>query len=67
VLADERERLLNEAVANLPSQQQRVFRLARQEGLSRDQIANELQISPNTVRNHLADAIKTIKSRLGYT
>jgi RNA polymerase sigma-70 factor (family 1) len=66
VLAQERERLLNEAVSKLPSQQQRVFKLARQDGLTRQQIANQLQISPNTVRNHLADAIKSIKSRLGF-
>jgi RNA polymerase sigma-70 factor (family 1) len=67
VLAQECERLLNEAVSKLPSQQQRVFKLARQDGLTREQIANELKISPNTVKNHLADAIKSIKTRLGYT
>lgn len=64
LLARESERVLNEAVAKLPPQQQTVFRLSRQQGLSREQIATELNLSPNTVRNHLAEAIKFIKAHL---
>jgi RNA polymerase sigma-70 factor (ECF subfamily) len=66
ILAQESERLINEAVAKLPSQQQLVFRLSKQEGLSREQIAEKLQISPNTVRNHMADAIKSIRHYLDH-
>lgn len=61
ILLQESERLVNEAVAKLPTQQQLVFRLSKQDGLSREQIAAELKISPNTVRNHLADAMKSIR------
>ena len=64
VLAHESERLINEAIAKLPPQQQLVFKLSKVDGLSREQIAEQLHISPNTVRNHLADAIKSIKSYL---
>jgi RNA polymerase sigma-70 factor (family 1) len=65
VLAHESNRLINEAIAKLPPQQQLVFRLSKMDGLSREQIAEQLHISPNTVKNHLAEAIKTIKSHLG--
>lgn len=64
VLAQESERLINEAISKLPPQQQLVFTLSKQEGLSREQIAEQLHISPHTVRNHLADAVKFIKAYL---
>lgn len=64
VLLQESQRLVNEAITRLPQQQQLVFRLSRQHGLSRDQIAAQLNISPNTVRNHMADAIKSIRAYL---
>jgi RNA polymerase sigma-70 factor (ECF subfamily) len=66
VLARESERLINEAIAKLPPQQQLVFKLSKQDGLSREQIADLLKISPNTVRNHMADAMKFIKSYIGH-
>lgn len=64
VLAKESERFIHEAVLRLPSQQQLVFKLSKQEGLSREQIARQLNISPNTVRNHLAEAVKNIRTYL---
>lgn len=64
VLARESQRLINEAVAQLPPQQQQVFLLSKQQGLTREQVAEKLRISPNTVRNHLAEAIRHIKLHL---
>jgi RNA polymerase sigma-70 factor (family 1) len=61
VLVHESNELIAQAVAKLPPQQQLVFKLSRQEGLSREDIALKLQISPHTVKNHLADAIKFIR------
>ncbi|MBN9383776.1 MAG: sigma-70 family RNA polymerase sigma factor [Chitinophagaceae bacterium] len=66
ILAQESERLINEAITRLPKQQQIVFRLSKQDGLSREQIAEKLHISPNTVRNHLSDAIQSIKAYLNH-
>ena len=65
VLAHESKNLIFQAIAKLPPQQQLVFKLSKQEGLSREDIARQLHISPNTVRNHLADAIKFIRTFLG--
>ena len=64
VLARESKKLISQAVAKLPSQQQLVFKLSKQEGLSREDVARQLQISPNTVKNHLADALKFIRAFL---
>ena len=64
ILGREKERLINEAIAKLPPQMQLVFRLGKQEGLSREQIAEQLKISPNTVRNHMLEAMKAIRSYL---
>ncbi|WP_326993240.1 RNA polymerase sigma-70 factor [Chitinophaga sp. 212800010-3] len=67
VLAREGERLIEEAISRLPAQQQQVFRLSKQDGFSREQIAEQLNISPHTVKNHLADAMKSVKSYLSHS
>lgn len=61
VLAKENQALIEAAIAQLPPRQQQVFILSKQEGLSREDIARQLNVSPNTVRNHLADAVKSVK------
>ncbi len=58
VMAHESKNLISQAIAKLPPQQQLVFKLRKQEGLSREEVASQLQISPNTVKNHLSNAIK---------
>ncbi|MFN0290091.1 RNA polymerase sigma factor [Pedobacter helvus] len=58
-------RITENVVAELPEQQQHVFRLSKYDGLSYEEIAQKLNISKNTVRNHLFVALKTLKSRLG--
>ena len=56
--------LINEAINQLPDQQRRVYELSRVEGMSRDEIGKLLEISPNTVKNHLAKALQSIKKFL---
>lgn len=61
VLFAKEEREILEAVINqLPPQQRLVYKLSKQQGLSRQQIACELHISPHTVKNHLQQAIRSI-------
>ena len=57
-------RLLDKAMEQLPPQQKEVYRLSQLEGLSRNEIAEQLNISPNTVKNHLIQANKTVRAYL---
>lgn len=61
---NEVSRRINEAVENLPPQQKTVYQLSRQHGLKNDEIAERLDISPNTVKSHLAKAIASIRTHL---
>lgn len=56
--------LLSQAIAQLPEQQQKVYRLAKETGLSYEAIAQELSISPLTVKTHMARALAAIRSFL---
>jgi RNA polymerase sigma-70 factor (ECF subfamily) len=64
ILMQEKDnRTIFEAIVNrLPPQQKLVYRLSRQEGISRHEIAEQLNLSPNTVRNHLAAATEYLRS-----
>ncbi|WP_343674017.1 sigma-70 family RNA polymerase sigma factor [Chitinophaga sp.] len=55
---------LTEAVKSLPAQQARVFDLAIMAGKKRKEISTELGINVNTVKTHLADALKTLRKKL---
>lgn len=55
------EEMLADAIGKLPQQRQKVFRLCRQEGKTYDEVATELGISRNTVKEHMVSAVKNIK------
>lgn len=55
------ENMVSMALQRLPPQQMRIYQLSRVEGLNYKEIANALDISPNTVRNHLVKALNTIR------
>lgn len=65
VIASESDRLILEAIEKLPAQQKQIFIMSRRQGMSREEISKVLKLSPNTVRNHLYQAIKFIKAHLG--
>lgn len=52
---------IEQALNQLPDRQQTVFRMNRLEGISMLEIAKKLDISPYTVKNHLAEATRKIK------
>jgi len=64
IFADDSARLINEAIYKLSFQKQVVFKLSRMEGLTHDQIASQLNISKNTVKNHIVASLKFIKNYL---
>ncbi len=55
---------LNEAVKQLPSKCKIIFKLIREDGLNRNEIAQVLNISVKTVDNQVAIAIKKIAEQL---
>lgn len=53
--------LIDEAVDQMPQQQQLVFRLSRTDGLLNEEIAQKLGISKRTVEKHISNSLKIIK------
>ncbi|MEQ7800021.1 sigma-70 family RNA polymerase sigma factor [Pedobacter sp. ASV1-7] len=64
ILNNELNNALEKIIAELPIQQQKVFVLNKMEDLSYQEIADELGISKNTVKNHLIVASKTVRIKL---
>jgi RNA polymerase sigma-70 factor (family 1) len=52
------------AMENLPAIRKKVFKLSRINGFSYKQIADLLSISPKTVENHIAKAIKQLRNSI---
>lgn len=55
---------IEEAMKILPDRQRTVFRMSRFEGMSLEEISKKLEISPYTVKNHLAEATRKIRHRV---
>lgn len=53
--------LLQEAIRELPAQQQKIYLLAREQELSYNTIAQRLSLSPLTVKTHMARALASIR------
>lgn len=60
----ELSRILEHIIATLPPQQQEVYRLSKLEDKPQQEIAMQMSISRNTVRNHLSLATKEVRLRL---
>lgn len=65
LFAAELERITQDALNKLNDQQQQVFTLSRYEGLSYEEIAERLHISKNTVKYHLVNALKILRTHFG--
>lgn len=54
--------ILQNAIDRLPSQQKQVYYLLKAQGYKRDEVADQLHIQPETVKFHLAQAMKNIRA-----
>ncbi|UYQ94815.1 RNA polymerase sigma-70 factor [Chitinophaga horti] len=61
---NELRQLVQEALEALSIQKQTIFRLSKEEGLSHDEIAERMQLSKSTVKNHLSESLKHIRGHI---
>lgn len=60
----ELSRLIQQAVNKLPAQRKKIFQMSRNQGKTIPEIATELQLSPNTVKNALVTSLRSIREYL---
>jgi RNA polymerase sigma-70 factor (ECF subfamily) len=63
----ELEKKIHEKIQELPQQCRKVFLMSREEQLPYKEIANQLNISVNTVDQHIQKALRIIRSSLSKT
>lgn len=56
------QKIIHEAIATLPAQQQAVFRLCKIEGKSYEEVSQLLNISHATINTHISRASKAVKT-----
>ena len=61
IIFTELEDVVSRAVEHLPPQQREIYRLSREGGLKQEEIAEKLQISVNTIKQHMNRALKFIR------
>lgn len=64
IVARETEILIRIAIDRMPSRRKEIFEMSRFEGLPNEKIAERLDISKNTVENHLTHANRDIRKLL---
>lgn len=62
LLQKEYAMILQDAIGRLTVQQREVYRLIKEKGYKRDEAAATLQLSPETVKTHLAQAMRNIRA-----
>jgi RNA polymerase sigma-70 factor (ECF subfamily) len=62
----ELQRVIHEAILQLPEKCREVYRLSKEEGLSNREIAERLGISIKTVEAQMTIALKRLRTRLGF-
>lgn len=64
ILTQEYEIKLREAISLLSPQRKKVYQLSREQDMTHDQIAAQLQLSKNTINNHIVEAQRFIRTYL---
>ena len=64
-LLSEYDEMLRDALRMLSPQRRLVYQLSRDRGLNHEEIADQLHLSRNTVKNHMVEALRFIRHYLG--
>jgi len=59
----ETEAFVRSAIEDLPRQQKQVFMLSREQGLNQEEISEKLHITIPTVKSHMTQALRSLRSR----
>lgn len=54
--------IIDQAISRLSPQQKQVYHLIKKNGLTREQAALEMQVSAETIKSHLAQAVRHIRA-----
>ncbi|WP_126244055.1 RNA polymerase sigma factor [Chitinophaga rhizosphaerae] len=60
----ETRELLHRAIQQLPPRQKAIYLLSREEGVKHEEIARRLHITTGTVKNHMIQALRTLRETL---
>jgi RNA polymerase sigma-70 factor (ECF subfamily) len=55
-----------EWIEDLPERQREALLLSREQGMSHQEIAQVMDVSPNTVNNHIVKAMSTLRDRVNH-
>jgi RNA polymerase sigma-70 factor (ECF subfamily) len=58
--------LIEKEISALPDKMREIFELSRRQNLSRQEIAEKLNISEKTVKNQISNALKILRGKLGF-
>lgn len=61
LMEKELRKIYHEAISQLPAQKKIIYQLSRNEELSHEEISKKLNISKNTVKNHMVEASRFIR------
>jgi RNA polymerase sigma-70 factor (ECF subfamily) len=64
--AIELDALVKSAIEKLSAKKRAIFELSKYKGMTHEQIAEELGISKNTVKNHMVETLKYLKESIRY-
>ncbi|SDL35255.1 RNA polymerase sigma-70 factor, ECF subfamily [Pedobacter sp. ok626] len=56
--------LIEQSLAQLSDQKRKIFKMSKEEGYSYDEIAEEMQLSKSTIKNHLSETLKHLKKQV---
>lgn len=62
ILSKETGELLQKALCNLPPQQHKIYRMVKETGLKKEEVASRLNLSTETVKSHLSKAVRNIRA-----
>lgn len=64
-IAEETRLLIEMEIEKMPEKRQKIYRLSRNEGISNDKIAEQMNVSKRTIENQLSLAMKRFRDIMG--